>query len=159
MNKDLNKRFAKCLCCGKTITCGLFRGNRIEEFNSWFKENTPKEGIAKATTFTKQFVKDAWDNGYSAGYDKANKWHYVKAGDLPKETDLLMSKALLLVTRIIDTNQQFLSLGTYDFSLKEFSYSHIEELTDVIAWKEIPPPSVFLNETEGAWIVRGEEPL
>ena len=61
----------------------------VEEFNSWFKENTPKEGLSRATTFTKQFVKDAWDNGYSTGYDKANKWHYVKAGDLPKETGLL----------------------------------------------------------------------
>ena len=51
------------------------------QFASWFKENTPKEGLSRDTTFTKQFVTDAWDNGYSAGYDKANKWHYVKAGD------------------------------------------------------------------------------
>ena len=72
MNKDLKKSFAKCLCCG------LFRGNRIEEFNSWFKENTPKEGLSNATTFTKQFVNDAWDNGYSAGYAKANK-EYIES--------------------------------------------------------------------------------
>ena len=111
----------------------------VYEFNSWFKENTPKEGLSKDTTFTKQFVKDAWDNGYSTGYDKANKWHYVKAGDLPKETGLLMSKTLLLATRIIGTKHLFFSLGTYDFSLKEFSCSHIEEHTDVIAWKEITP--------------------
>ena len=131
------------------------------QFASWFKENTPKEGLSRDTTFTKQFVTDAWDNGYSAGYDKANKWHYVKAGDLPKETGLLMSKTLLLATRILGTNRQFLSLGTYDFSLKEFSCSHIEEHTDVIAWKEVTPPSVFLAEpeVEDDWVVPDKEPL
>ena len=132
------------------------------QFASWFKENTPKEGLSRDTTFTQQFVKDAWDNGYSAGHDKANKWHYVKAGDLPKETGLLMSKTLLLATRILGTNRQFLSLGTYDFSLKEFNYSHIEEHTDVIAWKEITPPSVFLaepEEVEDDWVVPDKEPL
>ena len=53
--------------------CAENYAEEVEEFNSWFKENTPKEGLSKDTTFTKQFVKDAWDNGYSTGYDKANK--------------------------------------------------------------------------------------
>ena len=57
------------------------------QFASWFKENTPKEGLSKATTFTKQFVKDAWDNGYSAGYDKANKWHSVFLAEPEVEDD------------------------------------------------------------------------
>ena len=55
------------------LDCTENYAEEVEEFNSWFKENTPKEGLSKDTTFTKQFVKDAWDNGYSAGYDKANK--------------------------------------------------------------------------------------
>ena len=153
--KELSNSVRKLRDCAKNYS------EEVEEFNSWFKENTPKEGLSKDTTFTKQFVKDAWDNGYSAGYDKANKWHYVKAGDLPKETGLLMSKTLLLATRIIGTKHQFLSLGTYDFSLKEFSCSHIEEHTDVIAWKEVTPPSVFLAEpeVEEDWVVPDKEPL
>ena len=32
--------------------------------------------------------------GFKDGYNKANEWHYVKDGDLPKETGLLMSKTL-----------------------------------------------------------------
>ena len=36
-----------------------------------------------------------------------------------------------------------------------------EEFTDVIAWKEITPPSVCLTETEGEedWVVPDKEPL
>ena len=44
-----------------------------KNFQSWFKENTPKEGLSETTTFSKQFVKDAWDNGYYVGYNKAKE--------------------------------------------------------------------------------------
>ena len=44
-----------------------------EGFSSWFKENIPKEGLSENTTFSKQFVHDAWNNGYISGYDKASK--------------------------------------------------------------------------------------
>lgn len=47
-----------------------------EDFLSWFKENTPKEGLSENTTFTKQFLIDAWNNGYYTGCNKAKEWHY-----------------------------------------------------------------------------------
>lgn len=130
MNKDLKKGFARCLCCDKTTTCSLFRGNRIEEFNSWFKENTPKEGLSKDTTFTKQFIKDAWDNGYSAGYDKANKWHSVKDGDLP-EVD---NKIVLCICGdgYID--------GKEHRTLKLLTRKEFKLFQTVYAWKEITLP-------------------
>lgn len=130
MSKDLKKRFTKCLCCDKTTTCSLFRANRIEEFNSWFKENTPKEGLAKDTTFTKQFVKDAWDNGYSAGYNKANKWHYVKDGDLP-EVDNKIVLCICGDGYIDGKKHHTLNLLTR----KEFTL-----FQPVYAWKEITLP-------------------
>jgi hypothetical protein len=113
-----------------------------KDFQSWFKENTPKEGLSENTTFTKQFVIDTWNGGYLAGFNKANEWHYVKDGDLPKETGLLMSKMLLLVTRMKGSDCLSLALGEYNFSTQEFSYQHIIGLTDVIAWKEIVLPEL-----------------
>ena len=55
-----------------------------EEFSSWFKENTPKEGLSENTTFTRQFLIDAWNNGYINGYNKANEWQYPSKGEYPK---------------------------------------------------------------------------
>ena len=74
------------------------------------------------------------------GYNKANEWHYVKDGCLPKETDFLMSKTLLLVTKMKGSDCLSLVLGQYNFSTQEFSYQHMVGLSDVIAWKEIVLP-------------------
>ena len=85
-------------------------------------------------------VRQSFKDGAEFGYNKANEWHYVKDGDLPKETGLLMSKTLLLVTKMKGSDCLSLALGEYNFSTQEFSYQHIVGLTDVIAWKEIVLP-------------------
>ena len=76
------------------------------------------------------------------GYNKANEWHYPSKGEYPKETGLLMSKTLLLVTKMKGSDYLSLALGQYNFSTQEFSYQHIVGLTDVIAWKEIVLPEL-----------------
>ena len=90
--------------------------------------------------------KRAFKDGAEFGYNKANEWHYVKDGDLPKETGLLMSKTLLLVTKMKGSDCLSLALGEYNFSTQEFSYQHIVGLTDVIAWKEIVLPEIKESE-------------
>jgi hypothetical protein len=67
------------------------------------------------------------------------KFHKVADGDLPEEQkDMLMSDVLLLVVkRKLSTEYNF-ELGNYNFSEKEFEYTHVIGLTDVIAWCEIP---------------------
>ena len=83
------------------------------------------------------FMEDA----YIAGYDKANEWHYVEDGDLPKdEKDMLMSEHLILLTKMKGSTYLNIALGQYNFSTQDFSYQHIVGLTDVIAWKEIVLP-------------------
>ena len=78
------------------------------------------------------------------GYNKANKWHYVKDGDLPKdEKDLLMSNQLNLLIKMKGSDALSLALGQYNFSTQEFCYQHIVGLTEVIAWKEIVLPELF----------------
>ena len=79
--------------------------------------------------------------GAEFGYNKANEWHYVKDGDLPKdEKDMLMSEQLILLTKMKGTDNLNLSIGQYNFSTQEFSYPRFVGLTDVIAWKEIVLP-------------------
>ena len=85
-------------------------------------------------------VSRSFKDGAEFGYNKANEWHYVKGGDLPKETGLLMSITLLLITKMKGSDCLFLALGEYNFSTQEFNYQHFVGLTDVVAWKEIVPP-------------------
>ena len=83
---------------------------------------------------------EAYQSGAEFGYNKANEWHYVKDGDLPKDEGLLMSNTLLLITKMKGSDCLSLALGQYNFSTQEFSYQHIIGLNDVIAWKEITLP-------------------
>lgn len=105
--------------------------------NDWFEfsANVDKIGNAIRTKIERAYIA-----GAKFCYNKANEWHYVKDGDLPKETGLLISKTLLLVTKMKGSDCLSLALGEYNFSTQEFSYQHIVGLTDVIAWKEIVLP-------------------
>lgn len=106
----------------------------------------------------KQGYKKGWQDGAEFGYNKAiveadknlkavvadfnkaNEWHYPSKGEYPKETGLLMSKTLLLITKMKGSDCSFLALGKYNFSTQEFSYQCIVGLTEVYAWKEIVLP-------------------
>ena len=92
----------------------------------------------------KIFMKDeetCFKDGAEFGYNKANEWHYPSKGELPTDDkDMLMSKTLLLITKMKGSDCLSLALGEYNFSTQEFSYQHIVGLTDVIAWKEIVLP-------------------
>ena len=132
-------------------------GKGHEHYNYLFEEHagTPVD-------FARWCFQDGAEFGYNKGYhdaeehymnvidsqhklveeSKAKEWHYVKDGDLPKETGLLISKTLLLVTKMKGSDCLSLALGEYNFSTQEFSYQHIVGLTDVIAWKEIVLPEL-----------------
>ena len=55
-----------------------------EEFSDWFKENTPKEGLSENTTFTKQFVIDAWNNGYNKAKKEMQEQGLALQSDMDK---------------------------------------------------------------------------
>ena len=77
-------------------------------------------------------VKQAYQKGAEFGYNKANEWHYVKDGDLPKEFDK---------PYLCKVNSHF-EVG-YFMAYKEQPW-HFDEYyldnEDVIAWKEIVLP-------------------
>ena len=68
--------------------------------------------------------KDGFQKGAEFGYNKANEWHYVKDGDLPKENQLV-----LLYRE--NSNGANIAL-TYWYK------SYVKD--KVIAWKEIALP-------------------
>lgn len=66
----------------------------------------------------------AYQKGAEFGYNKANEWHYVKDGVLPKEP-----RTVLVFTREFGVDMDIWTGKTFD-----------QSVTDVIAWKEIVPP-------------------
>ena len=95
--------------------------------------------------------KRAFKDGAEFGYNKANEWHYVKDGDLPKKE--LEEKQLLIRVRNYTEDYIFAyyMLDKYCSKNGKRFYSDIDcdypiDIKDVIAWKEIVLPE--LKESE-----------
>ena len=69
--------------------------------------------------------------GAEFGYIKANEWHFVKDGDLPKHE----------VNVLVLYNVQCIDIAHYNYDYKEWHFRD-SIVRDVIAWKEIIPPVV-----------------
>ena len=65
--------------------------------------------------------------GAEFGYNKANKWHYVKNGDLPKHE----------VNVLVLYNVQCIDIAHYNCDYKEWHFRD-SIVRDVIAWCELP---------------------
>ena len=74
---------------------------------------------------------EIYKDGFKDGYNKANKWHYVKDGDLPKKT------GEYLVYRISGYGSKYIKLIQYNSSRHFWC---VDCQNDVIAWKEIVLP-------------------
>lgn len=71
--------------------------------------------------------------GAEFGYNKANEWHYVKDGDLPKNNTVVL---------VILKNKR-VKISTFmenKFTIWNNDYDAYTKLYDVIAWKEITLP-------------------
>ena len=79
--------------------------------------------------------------GAEFGYNKANEWHYVKDGDLPKD-----SRAKLCYTR---TAKYVCASYDEEYDCWGFVFNNLEHCIPdsvIIAWKEIVLPE--LKESE-----------
>ena len=77
-----------------------------------------------------KFCKVDWQQGAEFGYNKANEWHYVKDGDLPKE----IKKYLVYK---ID------GYGCKSIQVMQFNNQHCwcaNCQNEIMAWKEIVLP-------------------
>lgn len=69
----------------------------------------------------------AFEDGAKFGYNKANEWHFVKEGDLPKHE----------VNVLVLYNVQCIDIAHYNYDYKEWHF--IDSIVrDVIAWCELP---------------------
>ena len=88
--------------------------------------------------------------GAEFGYNKANEWHYVKDGDLPKEDDVYLvytTKGVLLghyEQGGADGETNFKGEPYSDFT--EYPSEMLFTENEIIAWKEIVLPE--LKESE-----------
>ena len=88
-----------------------------------------KECKSKEHCTCKNCSKEKWQNGAEFGYNKANEWHFVKDGDLPKHE----------VNVLVLYNVQCIDIAHYNYDYKEWHF--IDSIVrDVIAWKEIVLP-------------------
>ena len=93
------------------------------------KDCSSKECKSKEHCTCKNCSKEKWQNGAEFGYNKANEWHFVKDGDLPKHE----------VNVLVLYNVQCIDIAHYNYDYKEWHF--IDSIVrDVIAWKEIVLP-------------------
>jgi hypothetical protein len=109
-----NKRCHEIMCYGH---CS-FSSPKHHRCGEWHREyNCAKEGI-------------------EFGYNKANEWHYVKDGDLPKD-----DKQYLVLFSYNYKGKQEMSCGVRDNLHSDFEINRCYT-EQIIAWKEIVLPEL-----------------
>ena len=91
----------------------------------------------------KQNYKKGWQDGAEFGYNKANEWHYVKDGDLPKEELRPRTFGYYLTASKHKSYKGFVFEVAY-FTGVVFTKGG-DILNNVIAWKEIVLPELKAN--------------
>ena len=102
-------------------------------------EEYADEKYGTIETDEKMFCRVDWQRGAEFGYNKANEWHYVKDGDLPKGK----TEKKYLVALKSEYGGFFYETDIWCESLHCFASNHP---TKVYAWKEIVFPE--LKESE-----------
>lgn len=94
-------------------------------------------GYGYQTVDFEKEVKQAFKDGAEFGYNKANEWHYVKDGDLPKEKKEYWCKVFYY-----ESEETFNAFLWFDPNTKEFKLNNIDEDEwsgfKVKEWCEIP---------------------
>ena len=85
-------------------------------------------------------VSEVWQDGAEYGYNKANEWHYVKDGDLPKEDLRPRTLGYYLTASKHKSYKGFVFEVAY-FTGVIFTKGG-DILDNVIAWKEIVLPNI-----------------
>ena len=96
-------------------------------------EKEAEETVDKSTWLfpqSKELAKDFWQKGAEFGYNKANEWHYVKDGDLPPKTVLVLIKACgCFILGWLDDN---------DVWHNDSNNGTMIPKDNIYAWKELP---------------------
>jgi hypothetical protein len=121
-----------------------------EELEKEAEERITEQYGTSGEYITRQRI---WQDGAEFGYNKANEWHYVKDGDLPKDTTSLYLVRVYSwdfgLSHLYKKYGMYIPIvcewkGEYFSALDEMAYSNARNIKNCIAWKEI----VFLKEIE-----------
>ena len=105
----------------------MFEKEAEEAGNEKIKENHQFARCARKS------YKDGFKDGAEFGYNKANEWHYVKDGDLPKIGEKVLSeKGDLVIYKGDVLNWVEYSPNADNIKLRKWEEPR--------AWKEITPP-------------------
>ena len=94
-------------------------------------------------------ITKAFKDGAEFGYNKANEWHFVKDGDLPKETTVLYLVRVYSwdfgFSHLYKKNGTYIPTvcewnGEYFKALDSMAYSNARNINNCVAWKEIVLP-------------------
>ena len=78
--------------------------------------------------------------GAEFGYNKANEWHYVKDGDLPKENEYIMIYSKLADNIAVGKRRcagKVRRRCVYEWYFATYEGTYCLRDKDIIAWKEI----------------------
>ena len=110
---------------------------RIKDKNTYF--GFPNERISELQDFEGNYIDisdriiKAFKDGAEFGYNKANEWHNVKSGDLPKDNTQ--------VVVFLENKRMKISIFMENkFTIWNKEYDAYTKLYGVIAWKEIVLP-------------------
>ena len=104
-------------------------------FEKEAEDNKPPYAYCSFDTNCKLW-KDGFQKGAEFGYNKANKWHYVKDGDLPKECENVWCYCKGIGVKFCCVGHTIVG---GDNKVRWWANNKTEELI-VIAWKEIVLP-------------------
>ena len=96
----------------------------IDTYETCLYDNLPYMNDSRAR-------EESFRDGATFGYNKANEWHYVKDGDLPKN-----STAVLVILK--NKRMKISTFMENKFTIWNNDYDAYTKLYDVIAWHELP---------------------
>ena len=88
-------------------------------------------------------IEECFKDGAEFGYNKANKWHYVKDGDLPIENEYIMIYSKLADNIAVGKRRcagKIRKRCVYEWYFATYEGTYCLRDKDVIAWKEIELP-------------------
>lgn len=99
-------------------------------FEKEAEENKPPYAFCALDTKC-ELWKDGFQKGAEFGYNKANEWHYIKDGNLPKENENVL---------IYSNRANHIGFYRNGFWFTNSDGCLEDDDIEVIAWKEIIPP-------------------
>ena len=95
----------------------------IDTYETCLYDNLPYTNDSRAR-------EESFRDGATFGYNKANEWHFVKDGDIPKDEDYKLC--------ITDDGNYY--IARYEELFVHWSNQEYKEVCCPYAWKEIVPP-------------------